>query len=542
MDIKNRKKIGFRMTVYCIVFAVFLSAIIGGLGVYTYYNNSRKHFEDYLESILAVTRASLDTDELERTILYAEQNAAYKKAQQQFNDIKDNTNIKYIYFLALKGTRQYEYIICGYDKKERKHPETLVQFKDIVKDEIDQNMIAEIIKVNEGKSDNLIILNRSELGYVMTFVIPVKNNQGKIIGVLAADISVDKMQDDVKSYVSSVLLGATVSLILFLFFFLLTIKRRIIHPIVLIGKQANEFVSQTDKNPSQMVVKEITVNTSDELELLARQLNSMMKDMVAYMSGLESMTALQERVNVQLDLARQIQQSMLPDHFPAFPERNEFDIYAIMQSAKEVGGEFYDFFMIDGTHLGVITADVSGEGVPAALFMMRCKTLFKNYTELGLEPAKVLFDANNELCEKNDSQMTVEAFIGILDVYSGEFIYANAGENIPYLVKTEGEVEVVNVEQGFLLGMLEGIPFYQEEIKLEKNDVLCLFTNGVYRMEKEGGEKLDMKKVISNHIEKRNSVQEMVEGIKEDVNRFLGGEENEEDLTVVVLKFDGYLL
>ena len=107
------------MTLYCIVFAVFLSVIIGGLGVYTYYQNSRKHFEDYLESILAVTRESLETDELERTILYSEQNAAYEKTQKQFNDIKDYTNIKYVYFLSMTDKGQYEYIVCGYDKKEK---------------------------------------------------------------------------------------------------------------------------------------------------------------------------------------------------------------------------------------------------------------------------------------------------------------------------------------------------------------------------------------------------------------------------------------
>ena len=198
--------------------------------------------------------------------------------------------------------------------------------------------------------------------------------------------------------------------------------------------------------------------------------------------------------------------------------------------------------MIDGTHLGVIVADVSGEGVPAALFMMRCKTLVKNYTELGLEPAKVLFDTNNELCVKNDSQMTVEAFIGILDVYSGEFVYANAGTHTPYLLKKEGEVEAIHVKQGFLIGMLESIPFYQEKIKLEKTEVLCLFTNGVYRMEKEDGRKLDMKMVLMNHIEKRQSVQDMVEGVRKDVNEFSAGEDNVEDLTVLMLKFEGYLL
>lgn len=530
------------MTLYCIVFAVFLSAIIGGLGVYTYYKNSRMHFENYLESLLSVTRESLKTDELQKTILYSERNEAYKKAQKQFNDIKDYSDIKYIYLMALTDNRQFEYIICGYDQKELERPETLVQFKDIVGDEIDPSIVGNIIKVGEGETDNIILLNSSDLGDVMTLVTSVKNSQGEIIGVLAADISVDQMREDVSSYINSVLLGTSISLILFLFFFLMAIKRSIIRPIVLIGKLANEFVSQTNKSPSQMVINEINVNTSDELELLAKQLNGMMKDMVTYMSGLESMTAIQERLSAQLDLARQIQQSVLPDNFPAFPERNEFDIYAIMQSAKEVGGDFYDFFMIDGTHLGIIVADVSGEGVPTALFMMRCKTLLKNYTELGLEPAKVLFDANNELCVKNDSQMTIEAFIGILDVYGGEFIYANAGTHIPYLLKKDGEVEAINVKQGFLLGMLERIPFYQEKIILEKTEVLCLFTNGVYRMEKENGEKIDMDKVLSKHIDKRNSVQDMVEEVKKDVNEFCAGEESKEDLTVLMLKFEGYLL
>jgi sigma-B regulation protein RsbU (phosphoserine phosphatase) len=166
-------------------------------------------------------------------------------------------------------------------------------------------------------------------------------------------------------------------------------------------------------------------------------------------------------------------------HFPAFPEREEFDIYATMQPAKEVGGDFYDFFLIDSDHLALVIADVSGKGVPAALFMVIAKTLIKNQTLAGMEPADVFTAVNTQLCENNDAGMFVTGWMGILEISTGRFTYANAGHNPPLIRKKDGEYEYLKARAGLVLAGMEGIRYRQYEIMLEPGDGLYLYTDGV---------------------------------------------------------------
>lgn len=545
MEIKRTNKIGFRMTIYCGVFTVLLSLIISSLGAYTYYENSSGHYTEYLRMALEIMVEEMDVDELERTIIQSEQNNAYEEAQRRFNWLKDHTDIKYIYFLSKTARGDYEYIICGYDKEELKYPDTLVTFQQKVDNEIDSAMISRFDQTMEGYPPEKSILNQSDLGYVMSLLIPVRNSQDKVIGLLAADILVQEVIiKDLTTYLVSVLIGTVIAMTVFLIVFLFAIKRKIIQPVTTIGQHADEFVRQKDKDPSQMRVSEIQIQTKDELELLARQLNGMMNDMVTYMSGLESMTALKERMTVQMDLAKQIQKGMLPDKFPAFPERKEFDIYAAAHPAGEVGGDFYDFFMIDGTHLCVIIGDVSGEGVPAALFMMQCKTVMKNYALSGMEPAKVFYETNNELCKNNDAAMTVEAFLGVLDVHSGEFVSANAGNHKAFCIKGGKDVDEVLISRGFLIGMLEHIPFFQETRHLRKGDILLLFTNGIFQMENRAGNTLDLFLLLENSLKGDNTynIREYVELLETEMKSFTGEEGTNEDFTALAIVFEGYSL
>ena len=543
MNIKTKGKLGFKMTAYCIVFALCLTFIIGGIGVYTYYENSMEHYKSFLYSIVAITKQILNKDELEKTIKYDELNQSYYELQYYLDSIKDYGNIEYIYIMDQNENADYEYIICGYSKEELKTPDIQLKFKDIVADEIDSKMMAVFKEVITGENDNIFVLNNSDLGYVMTLVTSIQNSTGEIIGVLAADILVDHIMQDVRNYIVTVLMWTVLAMIVFLLFFIIRIRKTIIKPIISIGKYANDFVGQTNLEPSQIHIKEMNIRTGDELELLSKQLNTMMKDMVEYMQGLESMTAQHERMNMQLELTRQIQQNMLPGKFPAFPERIEFDIHAIMKPSGDVGGEFYDFFLTDGTHLGIITASVVGEGIPAALFMMRCKTLMKNYAVLGLEPAKVLAETNNELCKSNSAGLLLEVFIGILDVYSGEFVYANAGEHKPYVIAEDGEIKQIETAEGFLLGTMEYIPFYQNTINLHKKDILCLFTRGFFNIVNRKGKMQvsDLLLRINSNLTLNSSMKELADLAEEEINQICG-KVREYDLTLVAVRFEGYMV
>ncbi|MBQ6381385.1 MAG: PP2C family protein-serine/threonine phosphatase [Clostridia bacterium] len=185
------------------------------------------------------------------------------------------------------------------------------------------------------------------------------------------------------------------------------------------------------------------------------------------------------RIETELNMASGIQADMLPNIFPAFPERDEFDVYASMNPAKEVGGDFYDFFLIDKDHLGIVMADVSGKGVPAALFMMVSKILVQNYTIIGSSPAKALEAVNNQICLNNREEMFVTVWLGVLDLTTGKLTSSNAGHDFPALFTPGGDFELVREKHGLVIGAMEGIKYREHEMQMQPGSKLFLYTDGV---------------------------------------------------------------
>lgn len=243
------------------------------------------------------------------------------------------------------------------------------------------------------------------------------------------------------------------------------------------------------------------------------------------------------KTKAELDVASKIQASVLPRTFPAFPEHDQFDIYASMDPAKEVGGDFYDFFMIDENRLAVVIADVSGKGVPAALFMMSARTMIKNQSFLETDPAKVLMTVNNQLAENNEEGMFVTTFLAVWDLAAKELTFSNGGHNPPYVVRSNGAVEQLAVRPGFVLGGMEGIRYRNQSISLGVDDKLLLYTDGVTEAVNPGFElfaESRLEKVLE-HTELL-SPKECIEKILAALNEFADGAEQADDITMVVLK------
>ena len=222
----------------------------------------------------------------------------------------------------------------------------------------------------------------------------------------------------------------------------------------------------------------IEVQSDDETALLGEAFNHMTDSLKDYIRNLSRVTAEKERIGTELDIARNIQASMLPCIFPAFPDRAEFDIYASMDPAKEVGGDFYDFFMVDERHLAIVVADVSGKGVPAALFMVIGKTLIKDHTKPGIDLGEVFTEVNELLCESNSEGLFITAFEGVLDLATGELRFVNAGHEIPYICKGNG-YEPYKIRAGFVLAGMEGMRYQCGSMQLEPGDKIFQYTDGV---------------------------------------------------------------
>lgn len=241
----------------------------------------------------------------------------------------------------------------------------------------------------------------------------------------------------------------------------------------------------------------------------------------------------------ELNMATQIQESMLPTIFPAFPNRKEFDLYASMDPAKEVGGDFYDFFMIDDDHLGIVIADVSGKGVPAALFMMISKTILQNYTMLGIGPSEVLAKANEALCAQNKMEMFVTTWIGILEMSTGRLNCSNAGHEYP-AVCHGGKFELFRDKHGLVLGGMEGARYRDYEIQLSKGDKVFVYTDGVPEATNANLEMYGTDRMIDAlNMRREAEPKEILRNVRASVDGFVGSAEQFDDLTMVCLEYRG---
>lgn len=248
--------------------------------------------------------------------------------------------------------------------------------------------------------------------------------------------------------------------------------------------------------------------------------------------------AAKQRIEQELEFARSIQDAALPKNF-RYP-RDDFELYAMMDPAKEVGGDFYDFFFVDNDHMGLVIADVSGKGIPAALFMMRAKTALRNLAESGREPAEVLFRANNTLCDGNDAEMFVTAWIGIIDLGTGEMRCANAGHEYPVIMRAGGEYALFKDKHGLALGAMEGVKFTGYELKLNPGDRLFVYTDGIPEAIDPQEQQYGTDRLTDKLNQMRDAtMDETLPAVREDVAEFAGSAEQFDDITMLGFAYYG---
>jgi Serine phosphatase RsbU, regulator of sigma subunit len=256
-----------------------------------------------------------------------------------------------------------------------------------------------------------------------------------------------------------------------------------------------------------------------------------------YIDNLTEVTAEKERISTELNVATRIQAGMLPVLFPKYSEREDFEVYASMDPAKEVGGDFYDFFFIDRTHLALVVADVSGKGVPAALFMVIAKTLIKNRTLAGGTPGEILTDVNNQLAENNRSDMFVTAFLAILNLETGEVETANAGHEYPAVRRADGSFELIVSRHNIALAAIDGCSFTTNKFQFNEGDSVFLYTDGVT-------EATDKDKQLFGNarlIEALNKEPDanpgvLLKNVRGAIDDFVGDEEQFDDITMISFK------
>ncbi len=538
MKQKIRFSLGKKLTLLIVALGVLLSAT-ALLASYRMFSSTMTDYYQRLGTNLVRTlEGQLDADALDRYFETGEMDEAYYATQRFIRDLVESNDVEYLYVVRPHGTgvtflfdsdMEYSdsgaYTDGGYC--------ALGSYVELVGD-----FAANLDNLLAGRDVAPIVQQDASFGWQMTAMTPVLHADGTMAGYVMADISMNDVMETRQNFLLAIAALLTAMTVAFVLISLIVVQRQVSMPIRLLTDATDAFIQN---NTEELAAGTATVNvpdirTGDEVEQLTDAFRRMEQDVISYLRDFRQATAEKERIGAELNVATQIQADMLPRIFPAFPGREEFEIYASMTPAKEVGGDFYDFFLVDDDHLALVIADVSGKGVPAALFMVIAKTLLKNAAQTGLSPKDVLEKVNNQLCENNEAEMFVTAWLGIYEISTGKLTAANAGHEYPALRHGDGTFELVHDRHGFVLAGMENSRYREYELTLAEGDTLFVYTDGV-------AEATDAQNVLYGTDRMLNALNEsgsghpetLLHAVKEDIDRFVGEAPQFDDITMLSL-------
>ena len=524
---KNKYKFGLntRMLLSIMLLGGALCIATCFVGYYQYKNTITKLYNEngYIVGDIILDR--IDAEEITYYTQNWEKDEYYNELSAYLDKVLEISNAKYIYIIVPEesGRMRYVYDSSGMDFASY----------DPISKYID--LIMNAYYTGEKVLDNYMVRTSPKYGRLTSSVIPIINSRGESVALLFVDIAMEVIQSTLRRFIIKTIIISLIIMMLCSQVCYFYMNKTLINPLHLIESCLMEFAD----NNATITEKLKEIVSKDELQNLSETIYSMEQTVVEYIEEVKSITAEKERIGVELNVANAIQSNMLPSIFPPFPERTEFDIYASMQPAKEVGGDFYDFFMIDSSHLGLVMADVSGKGVPAALFMMIAKILLKNRAKMGGKPSEILSTVNNQLCENNKVEMFVTVWLGILDIESGIITAASAGHEFP-AIKHNGKYELLKDKHGFVLAGMENSKYKDYEIKLEKGDSLFVYTDGVAEATDANNELFGTTRMIEAlNISPEADCEGILKNVQNKIDAFVQDAPQFDDITMLCLEYYG---
>ena len=380
----------------------------------------------------------------------------------------------------------------------------------------------------------------TEYGWLCSAYDNIVSEDNRVVAQVGVDINMDDVMHERQQFLIQMLAFGLVLLLASSVAEILLVRRIATKPLAMLTRATGDFTSGEKAYTKENVI-DLPIHSKDEIGDLYDEVRTMQNQIVEYLFNLKRVTAEKERIGAELDIASEIQSGMLPSLFPPFPGRKEFDIYATMTPAKEVGGDFFDFFLIDDDHLGLVIADVSGKGVPAALVMMASKILASNFSMMDkTSPARILEQVNNAIDKNNPAEMFVTCWLGIFEISTGRLKAANAGHEYPCIRRPETGYELYKDRHGLVLGAMPGARYREYELTLAPGDSLFVYTDGV-------PEATNAQEVLfgtDRMLEALNSSEEddpaqVLARVHEAVNNFVLDAPQFDDLTMLGMRYNG---
>ena len=549
---KKAMGIKTKAAITAIFFMGILTAAIGVIGYKLYHDSVTESYVTYADTVLEYAYRATLKYSFGDMIAGRDMPAGYEELREELNAIKDSSDIEYlyaVYFDDLEDIHSLHYAINAKSRAELSAGAPLSEIYSYMGKPCeeggfeDDTLLILQQAVKSAKRGNGTLEGYSDAyGHMLNGYRVIYDSADHAVGLICVEIDINRINVGVHRYVRTVIVIGSVFTAFVLVIYMLNTQQYLIDPIVRIAESSDAFVKKMQRHadPEELVYEDVPILSEGELRLLAGNVKSMADGVASYMTNLKAATSERERIGTELSLAARIQENMLPNVFPAFPERPEFDIYAVMDPAKEVGGDFYDFFLIDESHLALVIADVSGKGVPAALFMMISKILVQNAAMAALSPAEVLRAVNNQICANNREEMFITVWFGILDTATGKITAANAGHEYPALMTSGGAFELLKDRHGFVIGGMEDIRYRDYELSLTPGSKLFLYTDGVPEATNAENELFGTDRMLRALNEQPSAAPEKIlKNVRRAVDGFVKDAEQFDDLTMLCVEYKG---
>ncbi len=518
-----------RSIIISIVILILVTEIISGIiGYIEFTVVLSEQYKKSSSMVAHTTYRMIDSSDILQYLNTKTEDDSYLETERRLQKLADAAECRVIYVAAVDkkySHRTYIFDVCSADSGYTPYEIGYV-------DDIREENAEDFRKVFEGETVTYFHDDYS------TALFPMKDSRtDEIIAVIGVVKPMTELTTARITYFRQIAIFTGILTFVVTIGWIYFIRRRLINPLKKIAEETQRF-SENEELPEEKL--QVSVNMNNELGRLAYEVDMMEEKIVNDVQEIMRITSEKNRVMAELDLARKIQDNVLPKISSGFPGRKEFTINASMKPAKEIGGDLYDFFFIDDDHFAIVMADVSGKGIPAALFMMISKILIKNRCMKGGEPDEILEDINNVICVNNREDMFVTVWIGILEISSGIVTAANAGHEYPILGQAGGNFELFKDPHGFVIGGMENMKYKTYRFRLEKDSVLFIYTDGVTEAVNSKNEQYGIGRLLKalDEVEDRHP-DRLIEGVTKDIETFVENANQFDDTSMLSVHYYG---
>lgn len=521
-------------TGFCIL-AILISASSCIIGYTQYKSNIEQLYNTNAYAIAHEAKSLIDGDKIRYYADTLTTDDYYSSLQNDLENLRSNMDVVAIYMVKLDSNKRDEYQYIMDTIKET----TPCEIGDYIKYPSHfQEQLEGCYYDGKEYPDQYLYYDSPTYGYNSFVITPVYDSTQTIVSILIIQSSVEKIKQTLKQYLIYAVTLTVVLVILFLLIYLTYLNQTIVRPIKKISSHAQGFIHNSNTMSSNLE----GIHTGDEIETLADSIVKMENDIHNYISNLAMATATKEHMAAEFNVAKEIQQTLFPCQFPAFPERSDFDIYAELHSCDSIGGNFYNFFFIDKNQLCVFFGDVSGNGIPTSMFSVIATTLLNNYASQHLSPDKILAYTNNELAKSNNGDFEVDVFLALINMDTGKLSYATAG-NINMLLKSPGsDFEPLPFKKCFPLGAMEQVQYIAQHLYLSQGDILFLYSRGISEATNDKGLLMGsayVKEMITNLVSQEYSLKKMTKLFYQQMDNFQQETTQAYDSSIILFRYIG---